>query len=185
MFGIGSTELIVIGVVLLIVVGPTKLPAMIKAGVKGYREFRRATRELRASTGIDEILQDEDLKDLRRPLYVPPAKKPIPAAVPAESKGAAKTVPRPVGKSVLSYTERLEEQPPEGVDVAEARDAMHRPPPEEAARVRAEKQAIVDAKLAAARGPVDEDEARRIVDAKLAAAELEAADPSVGPADED
>ena len=107
MFGIGGTELIVIAIVLLIAVGPDRLPKLLKAVVKGYREFRRATRELRASTGIDEILQDEDLRDLRKPLYVPPPKQ--------------KVTPRPAKTNrSLSYAERIQEVPPEGVDLAEA-----------------------------------------------------------------
>ena len=69
MFGIGGTELIVIAVVLLIAVGPNKLPQLLKAVVKGYREFRRATRELRASTGIDSIATT--VRNLRCPMETP------------------------------------------------------------------------------------------------------------------
>ncbi|HEY8431634.1 MAG TPA: twin-arginine translocase TatA/TatE family subunit [Sandaracinaceae bacterium] len=111
MFGIGFSEMVVIAVILVIVVGPERMPGMLKALVRGYREFRRATRELRASTGIDELLEDEDLRSLRKPLYVPPAKRPAPIA----------TKPRS-----LSYAERMQENPPEGVDVAEARAAESR-----------------------------------------------------------
>jgi Tat protein translocase TatB subunit len=173
MFGIGGTELIVIAIVLLIAVGPNKLPNLLKALVKGYREFRRATRELRASTGIDEILQDEDLRELRKPIHIPPAKPATKAVVPAAPRAAAR---RP-GKQILGYTERTREAPPEGVDVAEARDAMHRPSPEEADRIRARKQAIVDAKIAAAGAEaLDDEERQRIVDAKIAAAQQEPPD---------
>ena len=72
MFGIGATEMVVIGIVLLIAVGPSRLPKLLKGAVQAYREFRRATRELRASTGLDEILQDPDLKELRKPLNLDP-----------------------------------------------------------------------------------------------------------------
>lgn len=68
MFGIGFGELVIILVVLLIAVGPDKMPTFMKAVGKGLREFRRATRELRSSVGIDELLRDEDLRDLRRPI---------------------------------------------------------------------------------------------------------------------
>lgn len=114
MFGIGGAELVIIGVVLLIAVGPDRLPKLLKAVVTGYREFRRATRELRSSTGIDEILQDEDLRDLRKPLYVPPPKQKV---VPAPK-------PRP---RALGFHERVREDPPEGVDLAEIREAQNRP----------------------------------------------------------
>lgn len=132
MFGIGGTELIVIAIVLLIAVGPNRLPNLLKAVVKGYREFRRATRELRASTGIDEILQDEDLRDLRKPLYVPPPKQ---KTVPAKS--AAR-------KRSLSFSERVQEDPPEGVDIAEAHEAEQRPSEAEAEQIRAAKIAAAE-----------------------------------------
>ncbi|HJL17139.1 MAG TPA: twin-arginine translocase TatA/TatE family subunit [Sandaracinaceae bacterium LLY-WYZ-13_1] len=169
MFGIGGTELIVIGIVLLIAVGPDRLPKLLKAVVRGYREFRRATRDLRASTGIDEILQDEDLRDLRKPLYVPPPKQ-------------SKPVPAKPARRTLSYSERVQEDPPEGVDVAEIRDAAARPGPEEAERIRADKiaaaerdDAVRQAKIAAAEGrDAPDDEAERIRQAKIDAAEARA-----------
>ncbi len=68
MFGLGFGELLVCAVVLLIAVGPNRLPTFLKALGKGMREFRRTTRELREATGIDDLLEDEDLKELRKPL---------------------------------------------------------------------------------------------------------------------
>lgn len=114
MFGIGFGEFLVIGVVLLLAVGPDKMPSLLKAVMKTYREVRRASRELRASTGIDEILQDPELQGLRDPLYVPPAKKPLRAS--SDPKLAASKSPRRLS---LSYHERVQECPPEGVDLAE------------------------------------------------------------------
>jgi Tat protein translocase TatB subunit len=169
MFGIGGTELVIIAVVLLIAVGPNKLPKLLKAVVSGYREFRRATRELRASTGIDEILQDEDLRDLRKPLYVPPPK----------AKPPGQTVPTKPRRRSLSYDERVQEDPPEGVDLAEIHEAAQRPGPEEAARIRAAKEAkaaeaerVRAAKIAAAQPSPDE--AERVRAQKRAAAEAPA-----------
>jgi len=68
MFGIGFGELVIFLVVVLIAVGPDKMPTFMKAVGKGLREFRRTTRELRNSVGIDELLRDEDLRELRRPI---------------------------------------------------------------------------------------------------------------------
>lgn len=168
MFGIGGTELIVIGIVLLIAVGPKKLPNLLKAAIKGYREFQRATRDLRASTGIDEILRDEELNSLRKPLYVPPAK-------PLQKKPVAKQAFSGGNKPILGFTERARELPTEGVDVVEAEDAFTRPSPEEAARIRAEKQAIVDAKIAAMDQDdgLDDEQRQEIIRAKNAAAGIE------------
>lgn len=158
MFGIGFSEMIVIGVILIVAVGPKRMPGMMRALVKAYHEFRRATRELRASTGIDELIHDEELRALRKPLNVPPAKK-----------------APPVRPRSLSYVERMQESPPEGVDLAEVREAEERPSPEEADRIRLAKEAAVDrdeaivaAKIAAAEGRTPE-EAERVRAAKVAA----------------
>jgi Tat protein translocase TatB subunit len=146
MFGIGFSELVVIGIILIVAVGPNRMPGLLKAVVKAYREFRRATRELRASTGIDELLQDEDLRELRKPLYVP--------AAPSKA-----VKPSPPKKHSLSYAERNQESPPEGVDIAEIQDAEQRPSAEDGEKVRAAKivaaadeDRIRAAKIAAARG---------------------------------
>lgn len=195
MFGIGFTELLIIGVVLLVAVGPTRLPKLLKSVVGGYRELRRATRDLRASTGIDEILQDEDLRELRRPLHVPMGK---PGAKGGSPKGALPhDKAQAKGKKfALSFAEREQEVPAEGVDVAEIRDLENRPSAEEAERIRAAKEASLSggdvraAKIAAAKGVVDE-QAQRVIAAKEAAAisakEASAAppEPAAAPADED
>ncbi len=59
MFGIGAGELIFIAIVLLIVVGPQKLPELLKAAGKGLREVRRASDDLRRTVGIDDLLNDK------------------------------------------------------------------------------------------------------------------------------
>ncbi len=77
MFGIGFGELVIILIVVLIAVGPDKMPTFMKAVGKGLREFRRATRELRSSVGIDELLRDEDLRELRRPIDLNAPARPV------------------------------------------------------------------------------------------------------------
>ena len=47
MFGIGMTELLVIFVIALIVLGPKRLPDLARSLGKGLHEFRRASGELR------------------------------------------------------------------------------------------------------------------------------------------
>jgi sec-independent protein translocase protein TatB len=64
MLGIGFGEMLVIAMFLLIAVGPDKLPTMIKTVAKTYRQFRRTALDLRASTGIDDLLRDEELREL-------------------------------------------------------------------------------------------------------------------------
>jgi sec-independent protein translocase protein TatB len=60
MFGIGFQELLVILVIALIVVGPSKLPDLARALGRGLGEFRRATNEIK-----ETLEQDETIKDLK------------------------------------------------------------------------------------------------------------------------
>jgi TatA/E family protein of Tat protein translocase len=67
MFGIGIPELILVGFVALIVVGPGDLPKTLRAIGRAIREFQRATRELRQEAGFDEVV-DEVTRPLREGL---------------------------------------------------------------------------------------------------------------------
>lgn len=67
MFGIGIPELMMIGFVALVVVGPGDLPKTLRAIGRAIREFQRATRELRQDSGFDEVV-DEIQRPLREGL---------------------------------------------------------------------------------------------------------------------
>ena len=62
MFDIGFPELLVILLVGLVIVGPDKLPQILKSTTKIYREIRiwlnKTILELEKSIGMDEIRQD-------------------------------------------------------------------------------------------------------------------------------
>ena len=59
MFGIGVSELLVIFLVALLVLGPDKLPTAARTLAKMFGEFRKATDDLRSSlVGISDIDQD-------------------------------------------------------------------------------------------------------------------------------
>ncbi|MCX5798643.1 MAG: TatA/E family twin arginine-targeting protein translocase [Proteobacteria bacterium] len=62
MFGIGLPELIVIMVVALIVVGPSKLPELAKSLGKAFNEFRRMADEVK-ETLEEEVLKEEEKKE--------------------------------------------------------------------------------------------------------------------------
>jgi len=53
--GIGFGELVVIGIVLLLVVGPKKLPEVAKDVGKGLKTIRKVSSQLRDSAEVDEI----------------------------------------------------------------------------------------------------------------------------------
>jgi Tat protein translocase TatB subunit len=58
MFGLGFSELLVIMVIALIVIGPEKLPGIAKAMGKGYAEFRKTLDDVQK--GVYESAQPKD-----------------------------------------------------------------------------------------------------------------------------
>ena len=74
MFGIGLPELIIIMVVALIVIGPSKLPDLAKALGKGMAEFRKATEDIKESLDLEQDFDEargelaDAIGDVNRPL---------------------------------------------------------------------------------------------------------------------
>lgn len=64
-FGIGFSEVLLILVVVLLVVGPNKLPEIARTMAKGLRTARNAGRELRDAIDMEEV------RDIRRSIYEP------------------------------------------------------------------------------------------------------------------
>lgn len=60
MFGLGMTEVIMILVLALIVVGPKKLPEVAKALGKGFGEFKKVMNDFKDAVNIDDF--DESTK---------------------------------------------------------------------------------------------------------------------------
>jgi sec-independent protein translocase protein TatB len=59
MFGIGTTELLVILVVALIVIGPSKLPDVMRTIGKGLAEFRRVSTDVKSTLEAEVQRADE------------------------------------------------------------------------------------------------------------------------------
>lgn len=70
MFGIGISELIIILIIALIVIGPHKLPEIAKALGKAFAEFKRATEEIKRSVkevGLENLTKTEPLRESKKP----------------------------------------------------------------------------------------------------------------------
>lgn len=59
MFGVSFPELVVLGTVALLVLGPEKLPGMLRTMGQWVAKLRRLTTEVRHQSGIDEVLRAE------------------------------------------------------------------------------------------------------------------------------
>ena len=58
MFGIGTTELLVILFIILLVFGSKKLPELAKGLGKGINEFKRASQEIQSELDINAPLKE-------------------------------------------------------------------------------------------------------------------------------
>jgi Tat protein translocase TatB subunit len=73
-FGIGMTELLIVLVVALLVLGPRKLPEMARNLGRGMAEFRRASDELRNT--LNESVREEPPPPPIEPRARPPPTEP-------------------------------------------------------------------------------------------------------------
>jgi sec-independent protein translocase protein TatB len=90
MFGIGTTELLVILVVALIVIGPSKLPDVMRTIGKGLAEFRRVSTDVK-STLEAEVQRADDAKrkeEAKKELF-PEKEAAAPDAAPEPATAAA------------------------------------------------------------------------------------------------
>lgn len=127
MFGIGFGELLVISALLLIAVGPRRMPTMMKTVGRALREFRRATRELRAQTGIDELLAEDDVM---RPKSMSSTRSQLQPAGTRTPLDAARHA------AAVVVAAEVREYPAEGVDLAES-GVSSEPTPEPTPKVEA------------------------------------------------
>jgi sec-independent protein translocase protein TatB len=64
MFNIGITEMLMIAVVALVVIGPRKLPSTLRTIGKAIAQFRRVVTQIKDEVGYDEVV-DEVVRPLR------------------------------------------------------------------------------------------------------------------------
>lgn len=62
MFGISFPEFLVLGTVALLVLGPEKLPGMLRTLGQWLAKARKVTTEVRYQSGIDDVLRSEGLE---------------------------------------------------------------------------------------------------------------------------
>lgn len=85
MFDIGLQEMLLIGVIALLVFGPSKLPELGRMIGRAMREFRRASDEFRSTVETNLHINDPDLPP---PATVPEPVEPAMAVESAESSAA-------------------------------------------------------------------------------------------------
>lgn len=115
MFGLGATELIVILVLALILLGPKRLPDVASGLGKAIRQFRKATKDLTEQLDIDDEVK-APFRELKAALRDEPAPY-VPPAVVSTVKPAADNAPRPAAEvsAPVAATDK-----PTDVAVAEA-----------------------------------------------------------------
>lgn len=87
MFGIGPTEFAFFLVILLLAVGPDRLPTFMRTVGKGVRQVRNASREFKDAIGLDELMREGD------PFRAPPVRPPQARSVPVQKEAEDSTPP--------------------------------------------------------------------------------------------
>ena len=136
MLGLSFTEILVIAIVALLAVGPQKLPGLLRTLGTWARKLRIMSSEMRAQSGIDDILRSEglhggitELRSLMRGqaslitsavTSLPAVRKPIEAAPPppppTESPAPAEAEPAEEDPYANLDVDTVRESPPEGPD---------------------------------------------------------------------
>ena len=103
MFGIGPTELAFFLVVLLLAVGPDRLPTFMRTVGKGVRQVRNASREFKDAIGLDELMREGD--PFRAPPVRPPPARPVPVQQKAEEPAQPVSEATEAEAEVVAVTE--------------------------------------------------------------------------------
>ncbi|GAB6059782.1 Sec-independent protein translocase protein TatB [Desulfonatronum parangueonense] len=79
MFGIGTTELIIILLVALVVLGPAKLPGIARSLGKALGEFRRVTTDVQRTLNLEAARIEEDEREKAKKATLKETEEPKPA----------------------------------------------------------------------------------------------------------
>ena len=108
MFGVSFSEFLLLGTVALLVLGPEKLPGMLRTMGQWIAKLRKLTTEVRHQSGIDDVLRaegfDGGLNELRSIMRGGAGSMALPSPAP----------PRPAPDPFVA--DRSREYPPEGPD---------------------------------------------------------------------
>src|SRR5437870_13888534 len=107
MFDIGLQELVVIGVIALLVFGPSKLPELGRMLGRTLRELRRASDEFRQTVETNLNLNESD--PVGKPSTLPTVETapPTPTIMPSGGKPLAADANPPAGTSMVDTVETL------------------------------------------------------------------------------
>src|SRR5208283_3503589 len=114
MFGIGFEHLLVIMIVVLLVVGPDKLPGVARALGRGYAELKRTLDELKATMDQDDTVRGlrEEFRSAQRQVNL---KKHLAQSMFTEQTASIKTAvidePRQAINSALDFTGEAQPHP--------------------------------------------------------------------------
>jgi sec-independent protein translocase protein TatB len=113
MFGLSFTEIVIIAVLALILLGPDKLPEAARTAGKLMRELRRATDDIKDQ--LETEIYADDLK--RRPTAVPPVASSVarPAGAPPAEAMSIEAAPAELPPSFVGPT-----APPDGAGMQAA-----------------------------------------------------------------
>ena len=131
MFGVGPTELAFFLVIVLLAVGPDRLPTFMRTVGRGVRQVRNASREFKDAIGLDELMREGD--PFRAPPVRPPVARPMPvqqdtppaserdsAKSEAPTPAVAKTPPPPPPESLRPKAREPEQSGPTSESSAES-----------------------------------------------------------------
>lgn len=114
MFGISFAELAVIVLLILVVMGPEKIPEVARMAGKGMRELRQASNALRDALMIDEISNPRRLID--SPPKPPQASPPSASATPEQHASTPKPQPQSEPEASLPQAQSASRPGLTGID---------------------------------------------------------------------